>query len=489
VKAAVLALVAAGCVHDGYECHTDSDCDIGTAGRCETDHRCTSIDDNCPTGRSYTAHSGDESGQCYAGTVPLANACMGGQPPATNDGCAATVCALLPSCCLSGWSEACAAQAQASCPDEGCTTKIAITATKSGITELWEIEWQGTSWHALPHNDRDIWIGYAAPAPGSVEPRVVGFHTNPTALVIDNDTYPLPGDRVYHEVTSVDFDRDRRDVVALTWDDGAVPPTAAIQILHLDDMTSRDVVTTDLAIVGLTWGAYDDDAYPDAAAGKFSKNLSNQSYYFLSNGADDADVRTLTSSANSSFGAGGSPSVRSLEWADLDNDGQLDFVAFGNSARVHTAAGNVHVSDQTKANFDCSPIQIPQGGACPAGPAIDTVSVAGAVVPVASGAPSLAVSTDQVRELYRIKDPAGTPQLSRVQTGVCVGSPATCVPILAVVARDLDHDGVVDLVAIDANLHVFTALGSKAAVESMPMNPTVGGFVQIRTQAAGSPTP
>ena len=274
MKAALLVLIVAGCVHDSYECTADTDCNIGTAGRCETDHRCTAIDDNCPTGRSYTTHSGDVSGQCYAGTVPLANACMGGQPAATNDGCAATVCALLPSCCLSGWSEACAAQAQASCPEQACSTRIAITATKSGVTELWEIEWQGTSWRGIRHSDRELWMGYAAPPPGSIDPRLVGFHTNPTTLVTGNGTtFPLPAGRAYHEVTSVDFDRDRRDVVALTWDDGGAPPNAGIQILHLDDSSTRDIPASDVAIVGLTWGAYDDDAYPDAAAGRFNKAL------------------------------------------------------------------------------------------------------------------------------------------------------------------------------------------------------------------------
>jgi len=490
VKAALLALCAtAGCVHDSYDCHADTDCDIGTAGRCETDHRCTAIDDNCATGRSYTTHSGDQSGQCYTGTVPLANACMGGQPPATEDGCAATVCALLPSCCLTGWSEACAAQAQASCPEQACSTRIAITATKSGVTELWEIEWQGTTWRGTRHTDRELWLGYVAPQPGSVDPRLAGFRTNPTTFVVAaSPPVTLPAGRAYHEATSVDFDRDRRDVVALTWDDGGAPPIAAIQILHLDDSSTRDIMTTDQAIVGLTWGAYDDDAYPDAAAGRFSKNLTNQSYDFLSNGPDDADQRTLTSSANSSFTAGGTPSLRSLEWFDLDGDGQMDFVAFGNSARVHIAAGNVHVSDQAKSNFDCSPIQIPQAGACPTGPAIDTVSVAGTVVPVKSGKPSLALSTDQTREVYRITDPAGTPMISKLQTPLC-GLPLPCVGILAIIARDLDHDGNVDLVAIDANLHVFTALGTSAFVESTPMAQTAGGFTQLRTQAAGSPTP
>jgi hypothetical protein len=107
---------------------------------------------------------------------------------------------------------------------------------------------------------------------------------------------------------------------------------------------------------------------------------------------------------------------------------------------------------------------------------------------VASGKPSLALSTDQLRELYRVKDPAGTPQISKVPTGLCVIANPGCEPILAIVARDLDHDGVVDLVAIDAALHVFTVLGSAPAVASMPMTPTAGGFVQLRTQAAGSPT-
>src|SRR5262249_18700971 len=156
-----------------------------------------------------------------------------------------------------------------------------------------------------------------------------GISTTNT-LVVGDVTIPLAA-HVYHEATSIDFDRDRRDVVAVTWDDGGAPPQqAAIQVIHLDDGSSTDVFTSDEAIIGLVWDAYDDDAYPDAAAGKVSAKLSSGVYYFLDNMYDsDTESRFINTSANSSFTASATtaPSLRSLEWADFDGDGRMDFVA------------------------------------------------------------------------------------------------------------------------------------------------------------------
>jgi hypothetical protein len=492
VRWALVALLA-GCVHDSYECQTNADCNTGTDGRCEIDHHCTTIDDVCFTNRRYTQHSGDLSSQCYTGTVPLANACMGGQPPAVADGCAATVCTLMPSCCATGWSDACAGQAQVSCPEQACTTRIAITATvdvtdPSSPVELWELAWNGQKWLANKH-DNGKWIGYAAPAPGTTDPRLMGISVTNT-LVVGDTTIPLAG-RVYHEATSVDFDRDRRDVIAVTWDDGGMPPKdVAIELIHLDDGTTTDVQTNDQAIIGLVWGAYDDDAYPDAAAGKISAKLNSQVYYFLDNMYDsDTESRFINTSANSSFtnSTTTAPSLRSLEWADFDGDGKMDFVAFGNDARVHTAEGNVHVTAQPKLVFDCSPIEVFKGGKCSGMPTDDLVSVIGAVVPTSTH-PDLVLSTDVTRELYRVTDLAAMtqPKITKLGLSICAVPGPTCQPILAVVARDLDHDGVVDIIAIDAQLHVFTALGGGPFVLSTPAV-TANTFTRIRTRVAGSP--
>src|SRR6185436_2028753 len=101
--------------------------DVGTAGRCELDHRCSQIDATCSTNRRYSDHAGAVANTCFDDRATPLNLCAAGQAPAIPDKCAATVCQQLPSCCATGWSEACVQQAQILCPEVQCDTRIAIT--------------------------------------------------------------------------------------------------------------------------------------------------------------------------------------------------------------------------------------------------------------------------------------------------------------------------------------------------------------------------
>ena len=62
---AALAVALAGCTHPNYHCNSDTDCDVGEAGRCEVDQRCTEYDPSCPLHRRYADHSGSVSATCF----------------------------------------------------------------------------------------------------------------------------------------------------------------------------------------------------------------------------------------------------------------------------------------------------------------------------------------------------------------------------------------------------------------------------------------
>ena len=111
---ALASCALAACIEPDYRCHGDEDCNIGDVGRCEVDQRCTAIDPTCATNRRYAEHSGEVSGLCFDDHVSPANLCAAGQPPAVAEGCTSNVCDALPSCCSTGWSEACVLQAHRS---------------------------------------------------------------------------------------------------------------------------------------------------------------------------------------------------------------------------------------------------------------------------------------------------------------------------------------------------------------------------------------
>src|SRR6185503_10321882 len=112
-----------------------------------------------------------------------------------------------------GWFDACAqiAQETASC-ELDCDTRIAITATRGTVTERWDVRWSNQQWTSIdPRNDLTAlsWVG---PAPGTPEPRLAG--ATATELVIGGTNLEIPMGRTYQSITSIGFDRDRRDTIA-----------------------------------------------------------------------------------------------------------------------------------------------------------------------------------------------------------------------------------------------------------------------------------
>jgi hypothetical protein len=486
VRWLVVALVA-GCVHDSYLCSSDADCNIGTAPRCEVDQRCTAIDESCATKRRYSDDAGNLAGACYTGTVIISDVCAAGQPPAVADGCAATVCDALSACCTTGWSEACVQQAQRAC-GIACDTRIAITATSASTTELWELRYD-TAWHAKRHDELREVIAYLAPAPGGTKPRLVGITPSPKSLLVDGtNAIPLEDGHAYLDVTPVDFDRDLRDTAVLSWQDNGAPPATSLEVLKLDSRTSREVQSQ--GAVRLAWGDYDHDSYPDAAAGQFNRPASAQRYFFLASIFDDDHASVVDDSTNAAFGNGvnGVPALRSFDWIDVNGDGVLDLVAWGNSVRVHL--GGERVENAPSFNFDCDPPTAPMAAMCPNMdmPAADVVSLAGAAVTVDKGA-ALVIGTDQKRELFRLTN-VGIGMVQREQLVVPQCATQPCSPILAVVARDLDGDGVLDLIAIDADLQVFAVMSKTdptltTLVQVMQLGSTTG-FTAVRTSVSGA---
>jgi hypothetical protein len=79
------------------------------------------------------------------------------------------------------------------------------------------------------------------------------------------------------------------------------------------------------------------------------------------------------------------------------------------------------------------------------------------------------------------------PQLSTYTFPACTATP--CPPILAVVARDLDGDHQLDIIAIDSELQVYTALGSQLQLTraiKLPVTLPMAVF-EVRTSVTGVP--
>ncbi len=465
--AACAALVAVGCFEDRYQCTTDAQCDLGEAGRCEADGFCTAFDRSCETERRYAAHSGEREGTCLDDRVTLANPCASGQPPARPDGCAADVCAALPTCCETGWSDACVQQAQLAC-DLRCDTRIAVTATRNARTELWDLVWNGTAWTATERTDRVTLLAWLAPPPGGLEPRLAGFSPE-GPLLVDDRPFDVPGGRTYQSITSVALDRDGRDKIVL----GFQAATQEVQVLDLDTRTSREIVTG--VATGLVWGDSDRDAFPDGAAGQGTR-------YSLLDNLDGADhVRTL-STATSNVNNGtteGSPPLRELEWLDLDGDRNLDFVVFGSQIRAHIAADRL--KDTPQVVIDCDP---PRTG-CPVAEA-PISSYAGTAVP-SLGAPALLAAAFPARHVYRLTL-AGTPPVLAV--ALVADECPTCLPIVAATARDLDGDHQLDFIGLDANLRIYTALTTDGfTIKEQPIAARPTLFITVGLSVSGAPIP
>ena len=487
------ACAIAGCVQDHYECVRDTDCNLGDGGRCEADsHRCTQYDASCAvTQRSYSAHSANLSHECFAGYVTPLDYCAAGQPPAAMDGCAATVCSTLPACCTTGWSEACVVEAQRSCPEVTCDTRIALIAQRGARTpEMWDLRFDGTKWTAKLHDEYINMVAYLTPQPGGTEPRLAGFAT-PGELVIENSTtrqvLELDPTRDYHDMLSLDFDRDLRDTLLFDYQDAAAR-VLGVEVVKLDLAD----VPRDLDInvsARMSFGATTDahgllDGYPDAVV------TQGSTYKVMTNGAaNDRLFRELDEDVQATFDANNTPGasgpVRTFSWADIDGDGTLDVVGFGNEIRVHTGA----IGPTPSVDLDCDPPST--NHAC------DPTNTAfnGAILPTATGARILAAPYDyptQTRKLYAIDVKADHTIKSELLP--LSPDPCTTCTILAVVVRDLDGDHQPDIVAIDTNLVLDVALSTVDPTlhtfqRFTPMTPLTGDtpLNNIRVSVSGAP--
>lgn len=493
MKRALLCLAVAACVQDHYECVYDTDCNLGEGGRCEAaTHRCTQYDTACPlTERSYSAHSAELSDACFTGTVTPLDYCAAGQPPAPAEGCAATVCTTLPACCITGWSEACVVAAQTSCPEVTCDTRIALIAQRGARPpEMWDLRYDGTKWAAKLHDELITMVAYLAPQPGGDEPRFAGF-ANAGEVVIENTTtlqvLEVDPTRDYHDMASVDFDRDLRDTLLFDFQDAAAR-VLGIEVVKLDLRdTPRDL---DLNVsTRMSFGATTDehgllDGYPDAAI------MQGSTYKVMMNGpANDRRDRELDENVQATFDANNTPGaagpVRSVAWADIDGDGTLDVVGFGNSIRVHTGA----IGAEPFVDLDCDPPSTTH--------ACDPTNTAfnGAILPTTKGARILAAPYDyptQTRKLYAIDvKPNHTISYELLPLSA---DPCTTCTILAVIVRDLDGDHQPDIVTIDTNLTLDVALSSVDSTlhtfqRFTPMTALTGDtpLNNIRTSVSGAP--
>jgi hypothetical protein len=480
-----------GCLDPDYHCTTHRDCDIGEAGRCEVDRRCTAYDPACASHRRYSDHSGPASNACFDDAVAPVNLCAAGQPPARREGCAATVCKAVPSCCDTGWSEACVQQAQLSCADAVCDTRIAVTASdRMGDAELWDLRWDGAHW-TLRSDPRKSVLAWLAPAPGDMQPRLAGFAATGSALVYDGGSFPVAPDRSYLAATSVDFDRDGRPTAVLGYTDMNGNPR--LEVFKLDDGSSRSINTL---AARLSWGDLDHDAFPDGMA--TSTSPGSGTYRLLSNAEAPDHSRTIGAPVDSSMVGGvttGTPAVRGLDWIDANRDHLLDVIAYGSELNVHLGQ-RLGLSDTPQIRVDCNPpaLVMTCNGSGGTANTQTAQSFAGAAVPEATGAalviaefPSGPTVPPALHRVEVTGSSLDLPQASAYTFPPCSAAP--CPPILAVIARDLDGDHQLDVIAIDSELQVYTAFGGQLQLTRAIKLPVTlpSAVFEVRTSVTGVP--
>ncbi len=466
-----ITLLTAACFEDRYRCTDDAQCDVGAGGRCELDGLCTSRDLTCSTLRGYEDHAGTLSNACYDDRVAPLNACVGGQPPARPDGCFADVCARVPACCEIAWTDACVQLAQQVCSDLVCDTRIAVTGIRNTTTELWDLRWDGAQWSVTREMRLVAPYAWVGPAPGRVEPRLAG--TTATTLEIGDTILEIEPGRIYGSITSIGLDRDNRDTIVTAYEAGN---TTAFEVWKLDDFSVRDYrLTGSVGTASLSWGDTNRDGFPDGAS-----RTTTSVYGFLENIEGEDFVRKVSNVvATNTQGSGtpGAPNVRTLEWLDLNGDRALDLVAFGASVRIHTNPDGLR--DSAERDMDCLPPSTSKPCSDDPEPNLESTSFGGAALPAVEGA-ALIISAWPGRKLFRATPGAGNAITAMPMTfpgdscscqascTMCPGDDCSCtydctscVTISALVARDLDGDHRLDLVAIDARLVVYTALAAE----------------------------
>jgi hypothetical protein len=489
-----LLLLASGCFEERYRCTSDLQCDLGEGGRCETDGYCSTHDITCATQRRYGAHTAELAGQCVDDRIVPANACAGGQSPAKPEGCFAAVCARLPACCDLAWTDACVQIAQEVC-ELRCDTRIAITATRGMVTELWDARFSD-AWTFEQRPDLTT-LAWTAPAPGASEPRLAGATT--TELVIGETRIDVPPDRTYQSITSVNVERDRRDTVVAAY---STTMGNRAEIWKLDTRTASEMGVP--GAVGLTWGDVNRDTFPDALV----KNGSQQ-FNFLHNLENDQLQRRLSNQSAGNVAGGGTPGappLRSFDWIDLNGDAKLDLIVFGAEVRIHNNA--LGLGDAAARQIDCDPPSAARACSTDVNePNLEAASFGGAALPT-SVQPGLVITQFPGRKLFRVEPNAAVTPLefpgdscscTKTCTGGCPGPDCTCtynctacVPVLALVVRDIDHDRMLDLIAIDARLQVYVGKAANGYQFGGPTAIPTGfpnTFFSVDVSVTGAPIP
>ncbi|HTL36132.1 MAG TPA: VCBS repeat-containing protein [Kofleriaceae bacterium] len=496
---AVAAVLLTGCFDNVYHCTKDEQCDVGAAGRCELDGFCTHFDPTCSTARRYSDHAGVLTNQCYDDRVVPINACAGGQAPAAPEGCFADVCARLPACCNTGWTDACVQVAQEACPTLKCDTRIAVNAKRDatpGTSDRFELIWDGAAWTNVPKPGLGAPLAWIGPKPGDGAPRLVSTMQN--VLVVDgvSPMRPTPPDQTYNAITSVDFDRDGRDTVVAAF---STSTSNGYEIWKVGTESFRVV---NGASERLSWGDDNRDGYPDAIAAN-----ANTAYAFVDNIDGDGHIRTLAGQATANTTGGvtpGAPGIRSIDWMDFDGDTNLDLVVFGASIRIHTKPDDLN--DTAQFDLDCDPPSTLRSCMSAPEPDLEQIAFVGAALPSATD-PAIIAASYPGRQLYRIENPAVPAGVfpfpndqcvcPKTPTG-CTGNQCTgydcnaCQPVLAVIVRDLDADHLLDIVAIDAKLRVYVGLAKDgyAFGTAMPLiSPLPTLYTSIDVSVSGAVIP
>jgi hypothetical protein len=338
----------------------------------------------------------------------------------------------------------------------------------------------GSTWTVTARGSAEV-EAYVAPAPGEAEPRLASIGSGMLALD-DQPVMALAADRTYEDITSTDAERSLRDTLSIA----SVDANNA-QHEQLVEVASGTLRSFGGPAMRQVWGDYDHDAFPDLVA------ISGSHYDMLKNDETPAHARTFAQVFDSTvtgLSTAGSPAIRSLAWADVTGDQQLDLIVFGDSIRIHKGAATGVPDIAT--TFDCMP-PTTNPGVCGAGSGSNesgSAAFTGAALSQGSGA-ALIAATFPERGLYKI---AGTDVTALTLDGTVSPSSA----IIAVVVRDFDGDHALDVLAIDQQLDFYVALSRADAslthfVELSPfagtLVPPANGFATVRVSATGALIP
>jgi hypothetical protein len=153
------------------------------------------------------------------------------------------------------------------------------------------------------------------------------------------------------------------------------------------------------------------------------------------------------------------------------------------------------IRDTPDFNADCDPLTT-MVGMCDGNPMTEpTPGFAGAALPNVRGPAPLIIATTTSRALQRVWVTPGMPT-TFTATPLLLPVCATNAPVLAIVARDIDGDHELDLIAIDGDLHVLTAFTGGAGgfdvvdpvfVETTPILGPAINYQAVRTSTTGVP--